>query len=197
MVKNSCEKSEFEIKLKDHIKEIHTNKLNSATEVMEVDTVDIVKENKEGNKRKNRDNSNADTILSSPPCKRASEETVRLETIEEECLLSEDKKIDADNIEETMDNLTSKMNILKVTMKREHEMVVDDLRIQMEEQDCENEALKKVVAKLKKESGQQRKKPKEIQDENAKLSAEIVQIQYEIDIRRQSSKNQEKHPIVQ
>ena len=140
MVKNSCEKSEFEIKLKDHIKEIHTNKLNSATEVMEVD---------------------------------------------------------ADNIEETMDNLTSKMNILKVTMKREHEMVVDDLRIQMEEQDCENEALKKVVAKLKKESGQQRKKPKEIQDENAKLSAEIVQIQYEIDIRRQSSKNQEKHPIVQ
>ena len=77
VIKNSCDKCEFnaetEIILKEHIKEKHSAKMKTKDDSLENDIPILSAESKERNKR-NREKSNSDSLLSSPPSKRTQED---------------------------------------------------------------------------------------------------------------------------
>ena len=200
VIKNSCGKCEFEADSKTnlnvHVKKEHGDM--SKTEEMEIDTVG---EKKECNKR-TRENSNLDSLPSSPPCKRSQEEVTRLETIQEDVVMED---LETENV----NDLKNTESVLKDTIpeiNKEHDKVLVALKEKMKEKDVQLEALaaenkkvvedyvnlKEVMNTLKKQDGLRKAEVKKLKEENNKLNLEIGKIQFDKDKFEANVKAEEK-----
>ena len=203
VIKHSCEKCEFdsesEIKLKEHIEKKHSDKL--AVNINFIDTVNARIEIKDNNKR-NREHSTSDSLLSSPPGKRAQEER-NLPTIEEECLIDDDamndvkedvehrqdQNVQEQDTSEIMDVDDNKTNVMDKAIEDVKENTVDD-KLAMDEMKKKIQKLEimheKIVSELnaKLESKQNefdivKQKLDEVVKEEVKRKAEVTKLKSE------------------